>query len=220
MRPDLTRGTRRVASAGDTPVGFVRRLAGAQFGMFMAMLAPALGGLSVKIQHLAKLSDAPALLGMAAASGTAVGMLTQPIAGWGVLVRDPLFRVATITGMMISAWLVDYLADSFFALQYGFGISPQQYAAVFAFCAMGITITGQINHRLLPRLGVVTMPRAGFVASAFAGAPLLLSLLADSPPLVPVIAGTSLPAFCRTFGGLPPASAVVGLLLARKIQLP
>lgn len=66
---------------GEMPNGFVRRLAAAQFGMFMAMLAPALGGLSVKIQHLTSLAEAPAQLGIVAASGTAVGMLTQPIAG-------------------------------------------------------------------------------------------------------------------------------------------
>lgn len=200
--------------------------------------------------------------------------LREVFAGWGALVRDPLFRVATITGMMISAWLLVYLADSSFALQHGFDMSPQEYAAVFAFCAMGITVAGQINHRLLPRFGVVTMLRAGFVASAVAAAPLLLSLLAGTPPLAPVmagiflacslfgvltpnamalavahhprragsaaglsgllqsltgavvapvagtVAGASLPAFCRTFGGLLLASAVIGLLLARKIQLP
>lgn len=200
--------------------------------------------------------------------------LREVFSGWVVLVRDPLFRVATITGMMISAWLLVYLADSSFALQHGFGMSPQQYAAVFAFCAMGITIAGQLNHRFLPRFGVITMLRAGFVASAVAGAPLLLSLLADTPPLLPVmagiflacslfgvltpnamalavahhanragaaaglsgllqsltgatvapiagaVAGASLPAFCRTFGGLLVASALAGLFLSRNIKLP
>lgn len=81
MHTELTRGIPRSGLAVEIPAGFVRRLAAAQFGMFMAMLAPALGGLSVKIQHLANLSAAPALLGIVAASGTAVGMLTQPIAG-------------------------------------------------------------------------------------------------------------------------------------------
>lgn len=65
----------------EMPDGFVRRLAAAQFGMFMAMLAPVLGGLSVKIQHLTSLAEAPAELGVVAASGTVVGMLCQPIAG-------------------------------------------------------------------------------------------------------------------------------------------
>lgn len=65
----------------EIPDGFVRRLALAQYGMFMAMLAPALGGLSVKIQHLTSLAEAPARLGIVSASGTVVGMLAQPIAG-------------------------------------------------------------------------------------------------------------------------------------------
>lgn len=123
-------------------------------------------------------------------------------AGWGILFRDPLFRVATVTAMTMSAWLMVYLSDSSFALQHGFKMSPQTYAMVFALGAMGITVAGQVNHRLLPRFGVVNMLRGGFVLSAVAATPLLVSARFDEPRVIVVVAGIFLS--CALFGVLAP----------------
>lgn len=123
-------------------------------------------------------------------------------ANWAALARDPLFRTAAATGMMISAWLLVYLSDSSFAMQHGFGMTPQRYAAIFALCAFGITIAGQINHRLLGRFGVVGMLRYGFILSAIASVPLLISGRVSRPSEPVVVAGIFLA--CSLFGVLTP----------------
>ncbi|WP_157752048.1 MFS transporter [Actinoplanes derwentensis] len=63
------------------PPGYVRRLAAAQFGIYMAIIAPVTGGLSVKIQHLVGADATPARLGLVTGAGAAVAMVCQPLAG-------------------------------------------------------------------------------------------------------------------------------------------
>lgn len=63
------------------PPGFVPRLALAQFGLYMAVLAPVIGGLSVKIQHLVGVAAAPAQLGLVTGTGAVFAMVCQPLAG-------------------------------------------------------------------------------------------------------------------------------------------
>lgn len=69
------------AARPQAPRGFVRRLALGQFGMFLAVLAPVTGGLSVKIQHLVGLDAAPAQLGLVTGTGAVFAMVVQPLAG-------------------------------------------------------------------------------------------------------------------------------------------
>ncbi|MFB7474453.1 MFS transporter [Kitasatospora sp. NPDC056184] len=69
------------APAPQAPPGFVRRLALGQFGLYLAVLAPVMGGLSVKIQHLVGLDAAPAQLGLVAGTGAVFAMVAQPLAG-------------------------------------------------------------------------------------------------------------------------------------------
>ncbi|MFF2656224.1 MFS transporter [Kitasatospora sp. NPDC058032] len=67
--------------APQAPHGFVRRLALGQFGMYLAVLAPVMGGLSVKIQDLVGLDDAPAQLGLVSGTGALFALVAQPLAG-------------------------------------------------------------------------------------------------------------------------------------------
>ncbi|MER7705371.1 MFS transporter [Kitasatospora sp. NPDC097605] len=69
------------APAPQAPHGFVRRLALGQFGMYLAVLAPTMGGLSVKIQDLVGLDDAPAQLGLVTGTGALFALVGQPLAG-------------------------------------------------------------------------------------------------------------------------------------------
>lgn len=115
--------------------------------------------------------------------------LRPMVASWGHFLREPLFVVGTVTGMMTTSWVVLYLSGSSFALQGGFGLTPQQYAAVFAICAAGITMAGQLNARLIRVIGVVRALRLGFVGSAVAAAPLLLSAATGGTQILPILLG-------------------------------
>ncbi|MBD0708165.1 MULTISPECIES: MFS transporter [unclassified Streptomyces] len=70
-----------VAPRPQAPRGFVRRLALGQFGMYLAVLAPVMGGLSVRIQHLVGLDAAPAQFGLVTGTGAVFAMVAQPLAG-------------------------------------------------------------------------------------------------------------------------------------------
>ena len=64
-----------------TPRGYVPTLAFSSFGLFLALLGPTVGGLSVKVQGLVGLDDAPTQLGLLTGIGLAFSLFTQPIAG-------------------------------------------------------------------------------------------------------------------------------------------
>ncbi|GAB3584662.1 MFS transporter [Leifsonia lichenia] len=64
-----------------SPRGYVPTLALSSFGLFLALLGPTIGGLSVKVQGLVGLDAAPAQLGLITGIGLAFSLVTQPIAG-------------------------------------------------------------------------------------------------------------------------------------------
>ncbi|QNG38808.1 MFS transporter [Geodermatophilaceae bacterium NBWT11] len=64
-----------------SPKGYVPTAALAGFGLYTALLTPIFGGLSVKIQDMVGLADAPALLGIVTGAGAVVSSVVQPIAG-------------------------------------------------------------------------------------------------------------------------------------------
>lgn len=63
------------------PRGFVPRLTLSAFGLYFAILAPLVGGLSVKVQSLVGLADAPSKLGLIAGVGALFALVSQPLAG-------------------------------------------------------------------------------------------------------------------------------------------
>jgi MFS family permease len=64
-----------------TPRGYVATFALSAFGIYVAVLAPVYGGLSVKIQDLVGLDEAPALLGILTGLGAVFSSIVQPVAG-------------------------------------------------------------------------------------------------------------------------------------------
>ena len=64
-----------------TPRGYTFTFALSAFGIYVALLAPVYGALSVKIQGLASLEAAPVLLGLVTGAGAIFSSIVQPIAG-------------------------------------------------------------------------------------------------------------------------------------------
>ncbi len=64
-----------------TPRGYVPTMGLTSFGIYVALMAPVYGGLSVKIQGMVGLDAAPALLGILTGSGAIFSAAVQPVAG-------------------------------------------------------------------------------------------------------------------------------------------
>lgn len=142
--------------AEEIPRGYVRRLAVAQLGVNMALLAPVIGGLSVKIQHLVGVEAAPTQLGLVTGAGAAFALVSQPVAGrlsdrctsrWGM--RRPFVAagaVAMVLGLVVCA-----LAESVPVLLLGWCFT--QAAANVALAGLGATVADQVPDA---RRGVVS----------------------------------------------------------------
>ena len=63
------------------PRGFAATFTIAYIGLFFAILTPILGGLSIKIQSLVGLEEAPVQLGLVTGVGALFALVGQPIAG-------------------------------------------------------------------------------------------------------------------------------------------
>ncbi|WP_405475947.1 hypothetical protein [Paenarthrobacter ilicis] len=64
-----------------SPRGYVGSFALSSFGIYVALLAPVYGGLSVKIQEMSGIDSAPALLGLLTGAGALFSTVVQPVAG-------------------------------------------------------------------------------------------------------------------------------------------
>lgn len=63
------------------PKGFALRYFFGSYGIFLALFAPGLGGLSVRVQALVGLEQAPTVLGLVLGSGAFFALITQPLVG-------------------------------------------------------------------------------------------------------------------------------------------
>lgn len=159
---------------------------------------------------VAQLASAQRLLPETLAAGNrAVHGPRETIEAWRLLWSDHLFRVSTLLGMLVMGWLIVFLADSSFALQSGFGLSAQQYGMLFAVMAGGIAVAGHINHRLLPRFGVVGMLRWGFALEAVSAFAMAGTGVSGQPSL-PLVAA-SLFIANATFGIVMPNAMALGV---------
>lgn len=75
-----------------------------------------------------------------------VGPIFRTFAG---ILRNPTFRVYTISGSLSFAGLFVYLAGSPSIFMDGFGIGPKGYSAIFALLAVAMIGGGQLNHLLV-----------------------------------------------------------------------
>lgn len=94
-------------------------------------------------------------------------------AGFGVLIRDPVFMGLTFIGGLGMASFFAFLASSSFLYIDHFGLNPTQYSLAFAFNAIGFFAASQMAARLGARHGIAPVIRTA-VAGYAAGALLLV----------------------------------------------
>ncbi|MCS5717312.1 MFS transporter [Herbiconiux sp. CPCC 205763] len=138
------------------PRGYVPTLALSQFGMYLALIAPTIGGLSVKIQGLVGLEAAPGQLGFVTGIGALFALVVQPLAGrlsdrttsrFGM--RRPWIAVGVI-GMALA--LVGCALASSIPLLLVAWCAAQLFAN-FAFAAQSASIADQVPE---PKRGGVS----------------------------------------------------------------
>lgn len=89
------------------------------------------------------------------------------------LLRDrPLLSYA-LTNALVFAAMFAYIAGSPFVLQHSYGLSPQQYSAVFAVNAIGLVAAAQASGRLVGRVGPRRLVTIGAIGSGVGGLALL-----------------------------------------------
>ncbi|MFF7458867.1 MFS transporter [Kitasatospora sp. NPDC008115] len=136
-----------VAPRPQAPRGFVRRLALGNFGMFLAVLAPVMGGLSVKIQHLVGLDAATAQLGLVTGAGGVFAMVSQPLAGRlsdRCTSRFGMRRPFLVGGLVVMAAALTVCAAAPNIPVLLIAWCAAQGAGNFAFAAAGATVADHV----------------------------------------------------------------------------
>jgi DHA1 family bicyclomycin/chloramphenicol resistance-like MFS transporter len=103
------------------------------------------------------------------------------------LVRDPLFLAYGFVLALGFAQMFSYIAGSSFVLQDLYGMSEQQYGAVFGLNALGIVGASQVNGALVRRVGAERMLVAGTVAGTAAAVALLTIVLVGGVGLAGIL---------------------------------
>jgi DHA1 family bicyclomycin/chloramphenicol resistance-like MFS transporter len=122
------------------------------------------------------------------------GELGDTVRTFGRLLADRVFLGYALASGFAFAAMFSYISGSPFVLQQHFGLSPQGFSLVFAVNAVGIVVCGQVNGRLVGRIGTDKLLLGGLLASALGGLTLLvvtasgLGLPAILPPLFVVVA--------------------------------
>lgn len=115
------------------------------------------------------------------------GGLTATFRLAGPLLRDRAFVGYTLAQGFVFGALFTYLSNSSFVLQDGFGLSPTVYGLLFGLNAVGLTLTSQLNARLLNRFGSRPLLLAAMAAQVLAG--LILVAAAAAGLLLGIAAG-------------------------------
>ncbi|GAA1996603.1 MFS transporter [Microbacterium pumilum] len=163
-----------------TPRGYVLTFSLSNFGLYLAVLAPAVGGLSVKIQSLVGLDAAPSQLGLVVGVASLFALIAQPIAG---RLSD---RTTSKFGMR-RPWIIAGATATTIALVFC-GLAPNvglllvwlcvaQTTVQFAFAAQGATLADQVPEER--RGGVSGIVGAISPISLVVGAVLLTLLPTD-----------------------------------------
>jgi len=147
------------------------------------------------------------------------GSLSTALHGYGRLLRQRDFVGFALIGGCAGAGMFAYIAGSSFVFIDLYGLSAQQYGAVFGANALGLIAASQINHALLVRWGGARLMQGAVLAMAVLG---LLgvagSLLAPRFGLVPGQGMLPLllllvPVFCFlvTFGFISPNTSAAAM---------
>lgn len=97
---------------------------------------------------------------------------------FGLLCSDRVFTGHALAAGLAFAAMFAYIAGSPFVLEGIYGLSAQEFSAVFALNALGIVAASHASARLAARLSPTTLLAAGLTASAIGGAFLLVATLA------------------------------------------
>ncbi|GIF17446.1 Bcr/CflA family drug resistance efflux transporter [Paractinoplanes tereljensis] len=123
----------------------------------------------------------------------------------GPLFRDRSFVGYTVAQGFAFGALFTYLSNSSFVLQDGYGLSPTMFGLLFGLNAVGLTLTSQLNARLLNRFGTRPLLLAALAVQVVSGVVLVVSALAGA--LIGVVAGLFL-LVCTIGMGQPNATAL------------
>ncbi|MCV2394338.1 multidrug effflux MFS transporter [Actinotalea sp. M2MS4P-6] len=103
------------------------------------------------------------------------------------LARDRVFVGSALVGAMGFGSMFAYLASSSFLYQEDFGLSAQQYGALFATNAVGIVISAQVAGRLMRRYPPTWVMAGSLTIILVSSAGLLVAGWLDSPPAVAMV---------------------------------
>jgi MFS transporter, DHA1 family, multidrug resistance protein len=130
-------------------------------------------------------------------------------ARYRAVLSDRVFVGAAIIGAMQGAGLFAYLAVSPFLLQHAYGLTPQQYGAVFATNSVGVILGAQLAARIMRRVGPQWILVCTISVQVVSAVALVSTRFFDAPlPLVIV----PLTAFMTACGFGFPSVQVLGLL--------
>jgi DHA1 family bicyclomycin/chloramphenicol resistance-like MFS transporter len=151
------------------------------------IVAPSLGGLILRLTSwrgiFAVLATAAAVLVLVAILGLRETLppvrrrsarVGATLRTYRSLLRDTTFvALVLIGGLMLSA-IFAYVAGSSFVLQEGYGLSEQVFGLVFGANALGLTISSQINPRLISLFGTRQVLTGAMLVGAGAAALLVV----------------------------------------------
>lgn len=147
--------TTPAATAEREPRGFAASYFAASVGIYLAIFAPVLGGLSVKIQSLVPLERASTELGLVTGTGAFFALIAQPMVG---RLSD---RTTARTGMR-KPWIIAGAIGTFLSLL-GIGLAPNVAVVLISFCgaqlfsnfaqaALTATVADQVPERRRGRI--------------------------------------------------------------------
>ncbi|WP_285362837.1 MFS transporter [Microbacterium sp. LMC-P-041] len=156
------------------PRGYAATFTLAYIGLFFAILTPILGGLSVKLQSLVGLEDAPLQLGLVTGIGALFALVAQPIAG--------RLSDATISRWgMRRPWIVIGVVGTFVSLV-GVGLAPNVVVLTIAWCAAQTFTNFAQAAEAASLADQVPVRRRGYI-SGLAGAAVPIAILAGAASL-------------------------------------
>jgi DHA1 family bicyclomycin/chloramphenicol resistance-like MFS transporter len=119
--------------------------------------------------------------------------------GFGRLLADRRFIVATASGCLIAAAMFTWISGSSFVVQSVFGRPAAAHGVIYAATVAGFVTTSLVSARLAPRLGSLSLLRIGSVVAALGGFAGIVLGLAAAPTLLAVAAAMTLMAMGHGF---------------------
>ncbi|MEV4144248.1 multidrug effflux MFS transporter [Amycolatopsis sp. NPDC049691] len=107
--------------------------------------------------------------------------LGQVMRTYGRLALDRSFAGYALASGLLFAAMFAYISGSSFALQGGYGLSPQAYSVVFGANGVGIVLAGRLNRRLVGRVSERVLLLSGLLQGVLGGALVLVSALTRAP---------------------------------------